>query len=170
MGRISEATVEQTWQSVVNLTPAKVQKETDALAKEQPALVAFMLSGVQDIGGETGEVAYYMFFCVYKMFRTAYGKKIPRISEKKILNRHRDILKHMEGLGRAHKKFFDRAARVQLDSQPHVWKYILDVLFDADHDNDVEISQEDGAMIYVLIRTVVELLDETCGPQAGPES
>ena len=65
----------------------------------------------------------------------------------------------MESLEGSHERFFDRAARVQVSRQPYVMKYVVDALMEEQEDS-AALSEEDKGFLFLLLKTVVEVLDK----------
>ncbi len=67
----------------------------------------------------------------------------------------------MERLKGTHERFFERIARVQVSKQPYVMKYVVETLIEAPEEEDpVELTEEDVGYLFLLLKTVVDLLDE----------
>jgi len=74
----------------------------------------------------------------------------------------------MESLEGSHEKFLERVAEVQLSRQPHVMKYIVDTLIEAPEEEDpVALTDDDIGYLFLLLKTVVDLLDK--GTETGKE-
>ena len=162
MDIISEELVEQTWQEVSAFSPMRGAKEMEKVSKEQPELLAFMMELTDDLDLEVRELAIYIFFVVYRMFGQAYGKSIAKVTAEEILNCYDKNEKFVLSLEGAHEKFFDRIANVQISEQPYVLKYVVDTLVEMpDEDDPIEITDDDVGILFLLFKTVVELLNDT---------
>ena len=64
----------------------------------------------------------------------------------------------LEGLEGAHERFLERAARVQLFRQPNVMKYVVDAIMD--EEDSVALTEYDKGLLFLLLKTVVEVLDK----------
>lgn len=161
MEPVSEELVEETWQEVSGLTTDQIVKAMGRVSKSQPRLLDFMMEFVQDLDNEVKELAIYMFFVIVRIFQKSTPKTIKKISTQKIIKcyeKNEDLIQSLEGV---HEKFFDRIARVQLSSQPWVMKYVVETLFEAPEEADpVELTEEDTGFLFLLFKTVVDLLDK----------
>ncbi len=160
MEPISEELVDDTWQEFAGFSPVRVQKETIKVNKNQPNLLAFMMEFIQDLDQEVKELAIYMFYVVCRMFQKSSKKKIKRISPEEIINcyeKNEHLMKTLEG---AHDKFLERIAEVQLAGQPYVMKYVLETIMDEPEEDPVELTEEDIGYLFLLFKTVVDVLDE----------
>ena len=162
MEPVSEELVEETWQEFAGFAPERAQKEMIKVSKNQPYLLAFMMEFTRDLDQEVRELAIYMFYVVCRMFQKSSKKKIKRISPEKVINCYEKNTHLIESLEGAHEKFFERVAGVQVAGQPHVMKYVVDTLIEAPEEEDpVALTEDDIGYLFLLLKTVVDLLDET---------
>ena len=161
MDIISEELVDEIWQDSAELDPVQGAREMQKVAKSQPDLLAFVFEFTQDLDHEVKELAMYMYYNVYKMFQESFKKRIRKISAEKVIEcfeRNEDFIVSLEG---THEKFYDRIARVHLSTQPYVMKYVLDSLFEMDDEEDpVELTEDDKGYLFLIFKTVIELLNE----------
>ena len=160
MELIPEELVEETWQEFADFSPVRTQKETIKVSKNQPYLLSFMIEFTQDLDPEVRELAIYMFYVVCRMFQKSSEKKIKRISPEEIINcyeKNEHLMKTLEG---AHDKFLERIAEVQLAGQPYVMKYVVETIMEDSEEDPVELTEEDIGYLFLLLKTVVDLLDE----------
>ncbi len=160
MNPIPEEVVERTWREVAQFTEARLKKEMAQVGKEQRDLLGFLLELTRDTARSVSERALYLFFTVFRMFQKRYGRKIKPISAGKIVacyEANEALLRSLEG---AHDKFVDRVARIQLAAQPHVMQYVVEALVETEQDEDLrELTEEDKASLFLLLKTVVDLLN-----------
>lgn len=161
MGPIPEALVEETWQEVASFGLDRAHREMTKVSKNQPELVTFVMEFTQDLDQEVRELGTYMTFVVYRMFQKSSLKKIKKISAEEIIasyEANEDLIESLEGI---HEKFLDRIARVQLSAQPYVMGYVAETLIEAPEEEDpVALSEEDIALLFLLLKTVVDVLDK----------
>jgi len=162
MKPIPEELVEETWEEVAGFTLDRAHKEMTRASKNQPDLVAFVMEFTQDLDQEVKELATYATFVVYRMFLKSSPKKINKISAEEIIacyEANEDLMERLEGV---HEKFLDRIARVQLSGQPYVLRYVLETLMEMPEEEDpVELSEEDIGFLFLVLKTVVDVLDKT---------
>ena len=157
---IAEELVEETWQGVAGFSSSRAWKEMEKLGAKQPDLLSFMTEYTQDLNPEVKELAIYMFFIVYRIFEKTSKKKIRGISAKEIMKCYESNEKFMERLEGAHEKFLERVAKTQIAAQPYVMKYVVDTLMEMDEEEDpVELTDEDIGYLFLLFKTVIDLLD-----------
>ena len=162
MEPIPEDLVEETWQEFASFSNENLQKEIIKVSKNQPNLLAFMMEFTQDLDQEVRELAIYMFYVVCRMFQKSSKKRMKTISPEEIIKnyeKNEDFIASLEG---AHDKFFERIAKVQLSGQPFVMKYVVETIIEApeEEDDPVPLTEEDTGYLYLLLKTVVDLLDK----------
>ena len=162
MNPISQELVDETWQAFAGFSPARARKETIKVNKNQPNLLAFMMEFTQDLDREVQELAIYMFYVVCRMFQKSSKKSLKRISPEEIINCYEKTERFIESLEGAHERFFERIAGVQLSEQPYVMKYVVETLMEAPEEEDpVVLTEDDIGYLFLLFKTVVDLLDKT---------
>ena len=162
MNPISQELVDETWQAFAGFSPARARKETIKVNKNQPNLLAFMMEFTRDLDQEVQELAIYMFYVVCRMFQKSSKKSLKRISPEEIINCYEKTERFIESLEGAHERFFERIAEVQLSEQPYVMKYVVETLMEAPEEEDpVILTEDDVGYLFLLFKTVVDLLDKT---------
>jgi len=160
METIPERIAEKAWQEVAALSMSQAGKEMQKMARNQPDLLAFLMAMTEDLGADTKELAVYMAFVVYRIFEGS-RHKIKKITSKEIIDCYETNEDLMGRLGSAGQQFIDRVAQIQISTQPFVMKYVIDTLIEEpeEEDND-ELTDEDKAFLFLLLKTVVDLLDK----------
>jgi len=162
MEPISEELVDETWQEFAGFSHARAQKETTKVNKNQPNLLAFMMEFIQDLDQEVKELAIYMFYVVCRMFQKSSKKSLKRISSEEIINCYEKTERLIESLEGIDEKFLERIAKVQLSGQPYVMKYVVETLMEAPEEEEpIALTEDDIGYLFLLFKTVVDLLDET---------
>ena len=162
MEPIPKELVEETWQEFAGFSSVRAQKETIEVNKNQPNLLAFIMEFTQDLDQEVKELAIYMFYVVCRMFQKCSKKSLKRISPEEIINCYEKTERFIESLEGTHERFFERIAEAQFSGQPYVMKYVVETLMEApDEEDPVAMSEEDTGYLFMLLKTVVDLLDKT---------
>lgn len=160
MEPISEKFVEKTWQEVAGFSTNRASKEMQKMGKNQPDLLAFLMALIEDMDPEVRELAIYIAFVVYRIFEGSRNK-IKKITSKEIIDCYEyneDLIGKLEG---ADEKFIDRIARIQISKQPYVMKYVVEALMEGSEEgDDVVLTDEDSGFLFLLLKTVVDLLDK----------
>ena len=161
MESIHEDLVEETWEEVAGFTLDQINKMMQKVSKEQPPLLAFIVEFTEELDQDVKELAIYMFFNVYRMFRKGFGKKIKLISPDDVIECYESNEELMQSLEGAHDKFYDRIARVQVSSQPFVMKYVVETLLEPPEvEDEIELTDEDTGFLFLLLKTVVDILND----------
>ena len=67
---------------------------------------------------------------------------------------------------RGHDRFFERVAKVEVASQPHVMKYVVDVLMEfGEAPDEIVLTEEETGTLFLVLKTTVDVLDEA--PRGG---
>ena len=162
MQPISEELVEETWQEVATFSPARAEKEMNRTAGRQREILGFIAAYSEDLSQEAAELAFYMFFTIYRMFHKSSRRKIPRITGDAIeesLDQNESLLERLDG---AHEKFVERVAQVESSRQPWVMKYLVETLMEADEGEDpVYLTEEESGALFLVLKTVIDVLDHS---------
>lgn len=157
---IDEATVESTWQDVAGFGVEQAQQEMMRLGEVQPELLAYVMGSCGDLCEEARELAVYMFFVVYRIFETAYDQQLPRISTEQILEQDQETDQLMTNLMEADEGTLAFTAIKETSRQPWVTQYVVESLVEApEGDDPVYLSEEEFGQIFLVLKTVVDLLD-----------
>lgn len=161
MEQISQVLVEETWQEIGGLSPRQGSEEMKKLAEEQPELLAFIMEFADDLSQEAKELSVYMLLVVYTVFRKAYGKKIRKLPARKIMASYDKNEKLVLSLEGSNEPFLDHIAGLQTE-QPQVVHYVLDTLRETPEEDEAEpLSSDDISMVYLLLKSVIDLLHES---------
>ncbi len=160
---ISEALVEETWREVAELEIEQAQAEMAGMGRIQPNLVAFMVEFTKELKPDVAELALYLFFNVYRMFKKSRRKPLEQVTHQMVVERFESNDTLMNSLENTHDRFVERIARIQLLDQPFVLKYVLEALFEdeEEEEDDVELTEDDKGYLFLLLLTVVDAMDKT---------
>ncbi len=162
---IDAATVEATWRRIGAFTEAQARRETEHVGREQPDLLAFVVAFTQELSPAAHELGVYLFHVVLAIFRTAAGHRVPRVKAGAIerqWSKNSEELQRVEG---AHERFLERAALQQVSGEPEVMRYVVEAVMEAgdDPEDPVELTEEDQGMLFLVLKTVVDVLQQTSG-------
>ena len=159
---IAEHLVEDTWQEVAGFGPERAEREMNRTAGKQRELIGFIAAYTEDLSREAAELAFYMFFTIYRMFQKSCKKAIRIIRGGRIedcLDQNEALL---ERLGGAHEKFVERIAKVESSHQPYVMKYMVETLIEAPEGEDpVILTEEETGALFLVLKTVIDVLDRS---------
>ena len=162
MQPISEDLVEMTWQEVARFSPRRAEREMSRTAEKQKHLIGFVAAYTEDLSQEASELAFYMFFTIYRMFQMGSPRSLGSIGGDDIehsLDQNEDLLSRLEG---AHVRFIERVAQVESSRQPWVMKYLVETLIEADEGEDpIYLTEEETGALFLVLKTVVDALDHS---------
>jgi hypothetical protein len=69
---------------------------------------------------------------VVQMFEMHFGKRLQNVGPKRIGSIYDENMKMLGRLTGAHERWLERAPIAQSESQPWVWKYVVECLFEPD--------------------------------------
>lgn len=161
MSEISEDLVTRTWQGMSEISSAQARIEMGEAGREQPELLAFVLGSVSGCSPEAQELAVYLYFVIYKIFKLGAEQSLGTIPAERIelhLTRNEKLLERLEP---AHTRFLERAAQLETRAQPFVVKYLVDAIMEAGEGEEaVQLSEEEGGTLYLVLKTTIDVLDE----------
>lgn len=160
---IDEGTVESVWQNVAGLDIEQASEEMMKFATAQPGLLGFTTAFSEELRVEAQEIATYLLFVVYRMFETAAKTPIPQIEDDAIVAKYEANQSLMLGLESKEESVFAEMAELETAHQPHVFGYITEALLeeDEDEDDDVKLTDEEFGEIFMLLKTVIDVVDAT---------
>jgi len=161
MEPLSQELVEETWQEVALFGPSRATKEMKTVGKKQPELLSFIMEFSEDLDQQVAELAIYMFLVIYRMFEKGYGKWLKGVTAEEVIACYEANERLMENLEKAHDRFYERIASVQISSQPYVIKYVVDTLFEVPEEEDpINLTDEDTGFLFLLLKTVIDALNK----------
>lgn len=162
MKQIPAEMVERTWKDMGAYTEEDMFQQMGELGDDQPQLLAFMSQFTEHLDEAAEGLAIYLFFVVYRMFRSAHGGEMPTVTPDEVIEAYEYNEKVLEGLEDASGDFWTATAREEMASQPHVVRYVVEALFEAPEDEELKdsLSEEEEGYIFLLLKTVIDALDK----------
>lgn len=159
MGAISEALVDETWQEIGRLSETQARSRMDQIARAQPHLLAFVLGTTGNLRADAQQVAVYLFAVIHRMFEKAVGR-LTRAKPPEIDVAYERNQRFLEKFEHSHPRFLEQAAKSMTSSQPFVMKYLVEALMETpEGDAPVALSEEETGLIFLVLKTVVDILD-----------
>jgi hypothetical protein len=157
---IPEDVVESAWREVGSLPESAAQQRIANITETQPALLAFVMAGSEDLSREAQELGVYIFVVVLHIFEKHCGAKLKTV-EIEALERLRDRIEgSLLAMASADDASFEQTALAESKGQPFVMKYIAEALFEEDPDDGVQLSEEEIGELSIIMKTVVDALQE----------
>lgn len=164
MQAIDEQTVESTWKEVAGYEQDEAVEKMSSLSEEQSPLLALVVAQTEELEQDARELTIYLFFVVHAMFRSAFGKEIPEVTLDAIMNEQEETRKLIDDIESLPEESWESSILAEETRQPWVMRYIVEALMEADEGPDpVELTEDDRAMIFLAMRSVVTLLDQATG-------
>lgn len=145
---------------MASLTSAQMLQRSQKVASRQSELVSCVLEYLEDEDEDAAELGFYMFSVLCLMYEKACKTKLKRISGSKLaraLERNEDFAGNLED---ADERFIERVAATQLERQPHVMKYVVETILEPEDDEYVDLTEEAIGAIYLLMLSVIDVLDD----------
>jgi len=160
MEPISKEFVERIWKETAALTHDRADSEMRAMGKNQPDLLAFLVTFTEDLGQEAKELAVYLGFVVYRMFLLTKGT-VPRITSRTIMASYNENARMLKGPEGAGGRIPEKAAKTGSSVQPHVMSYIIEAVTEGAEEGDFEPGGEEATLLMMLLKTEIEALDRS---------
>lgn len=159
---IALETVDTTWQSVAELDPDSAAEAMFAFSEAQPNLIGFVMSFAEDLSEEASGLCTYMLYVVYQMFENAATDALPVISDEQIEAQYNATCELVDGLHDEKGDNHEEGLELKVSNQPFVFQYVSDAIFEPDKSegDDVDISEEDAGEIFLMLKCVIDALDQ----------
>ena len=141
---------------------ADFQRVATRLLKEQRRLTRFFEQNVGALGGQSGEVALYMYAVILRIFEQ-YGGRMRKVSGSEINKASERVNGAAPGLLPFDEGFPARVRELEWRAQPHILDEALWALFERDEkeEGEVDVEHEQGALLFLLLWVATEALDHS---------
>jgi hypothetical protein len=76
------------------------------------------------------------------------------------LARYADNEHYLQNLEGVDERLLERIVKAQKPNQPHVMNYIIEALMEDPEESEIgELTEEDAGFLFILLKTVMEVLD-----------
>lgn len=164
MTTIPEDIVENTWREVASLDSGDAWRAMEKVAKRQPALLAYVMAETHEWERDAQEFGVYLFFVVLRMFERLPSHHLKRVSIEQVERRSAENTSMLERLATAEEHLLERAAEMQVESQPHVLRYLTEAILER-RDPEIRLTEDEEGLLFLLLKTVVDVLDRACKKQ-----
>ncbi len=139
---------------------ADFQRVAGRLLKEQRRLTRFFEQNVGALGGQSGEVALYMYAVILRIFEQ-YGGRMRKVTGAVVNQASARVNEVAATLTPFDDDFPARVRGVDWRAQPHVLDEALWALFERDdkEEGEVDVEHEQGALLFLLLWVATEALD-----------
>jgi hypothetical protein len=165
---VLEDQVEAAAEEVCELMDVRVDTEMTRATSQQPELFAFLMELTEGHGLPAHELAIFLYVVILRAFAKTASRDIRPIEPaaiQKRLEENEALLARLDG---AHPRFLERMALSEISKQPFVVQYLVEALVDAPYGEDpVELSEEESGTLFLVLKTVIDVLDEALTKQEG---
>ncbi len=154
---ISEEIVTQTWQRIAQISPQEVQRYMNQMSREQPAILAYLLTLDGDPFNQN-EVGYMLFIAMVVwqvMKQSPQGLRSVPIEE--VERADEANFAFLERFLSASEMDFEAAVAKMLEEypEPEVLRYIVEALMEEEEDEE-EFRDEYRGLAFVCLKTVLD--------------
>lgn len=162
MSVIEASVVDATWQEVARIKESRIPVEMGKAGREQPELLAFILGSTEGMGPGVSELAGYIYFVIWRVFRASNSSRSKPVTAgaiQRMLERNEQELMSLDGTD---PQQIDEAALARLTRQPAVFRYVIEAIAEAEEDENepLAMSPEEKGSLILLLKTAIDTLDE----------
>jgi len=161
METIPTTVVEAVWQDQAQLNWEKAQQLAQSFSKEQPVLLAYLLSTNYDTyNQDERELLHYLGFAIWQMMSRG-SKKLKPVSEESVEKNQERNYKMVEYFSGESEATLEKTIRLAFENynQPNVLRYVVEALMEED-DEETEINQANIGLMFLDLKTVIDCLDQ----------
>ncbi len=149
--------------------PAGFQPAATRLIKQQRRLSRFFEQNMEPMGPVPGQISLYMLSVVLRIFDQV-GGRMKKVTGRELGEATRRVDARAGAVFPADEDFAARAKAAER-AQPHILDEVLWALYErepveGEEEQDNALEPEQSAMIYAMLWTAVEALDQVWSPPA----
>ncbi|HEX9512758.1 MAG TPA: hypothetical protein VF939_19840 [Puia sp.] len=164
MQKITEDTIDSINDRIQHMDEDQIGKVWDAFAKEQPALVGYVLGESKELKvPDAREDVAYILTIILLSFRKLQPS-IPVVTEEEFEKAFNAEFEEMEEV--FHDGFDETDAMTIMDSfcQPDLLQFAAAVIYsEGDEEENSNFTEEEAGLFIVIFKTVIGLLDSKAG-------
>jgi hypothetical protein len=167
MQKITDDAIDYVNECIQHMDEAQVEEIWDAFAKEQPALVGYVLGESRELKiPDAREDIAYILTVIFLSFRE-HRSGIPAVTENEFEEAFNKEFDEMEEV--FHDGFDEADAMTIMDtfSQPHLLQFAAAIIYGEGGEDDEEeepepsnFTEEEAGLFVVIFKTAIGLLDE----------
>ncbi len=165
MKPIPEELVEKISKKISSIKPLEANEEIQKVGQLQPDLVAFVMDSTEGLNPEAQELAIYLFFVVYRIFQ-ASGAKIRKVSYGEIdefFEQNETLFEDAESADPLADSLSDPLKIFPVLIQPYLMRYLSEALPEEEASG---VNEEEKGVIFLVLKTVIEVLDQAASPRS----
>lgn len=168
---IEEEVVELIWKQVAGYDGVQATRQMDSLRARQPDLIEYVIVALETMGEDSLEMAIYVMFVVCSIFEQASEQTsngaLRRVTNDEVVSAHKSNQQLRLTPNASARVFHEKYGPLEQVKQPNVTRYVFEALMEADEGPDpVPLSQDQISSIYLILRTVIDVLDAALTQEA----
>jgi len=160
MQKITDETIDSINDRIQHMDEEQVEEIWNAFAKEQPALVGYVLGESRELKvPDAREDVAYILTIIFLSFREE-EPGISAVTEEEFEQAFNREFDEMEEV--FHEGFDETDAMTIMDSfsQPHLLQFAAAVIYgEGDEDEESNFTEEEAGLFVVIFKTVISLMD-----------
>jgi len=150
------------------MAPSAARRAMEAASSRQPALLAYVLASTSESRRAVQELAVYLYYVVLQMFELGTAVRLVQVEPEAVERHGSRNEKLLVDLQSAHPRIMDRVGQVEVSRQLHVMRYVCEALFEeAEPGSDVKLKDDELGLLFLVLKTAVDALDEAGSDQQG---
>lgn len=128
--------------------------------EEQPALFGYVMTMGESLGQDSRETALFISLVVWRAFQIATGQPVPTIEEDDLIacdDRNTEVLVGLDG--KPDEEFLLTGLK-EGSRQPWLMQYVVTSIMEPpETEDDPVIPEDETGMLYIILKTVIDALD-----------
>jgi hypothetical protein len=166
MEQITDQTIDLVNDRIQHMDEAEIGKVWDSFAKEQPALVGYVLGESRELQmPDAREDVAYVLTIILLSFREMQPVGIPTISEQEFERAFNEEFDEMENVFQNGFDESDAMAVIESFCQPDLLQFAAATIYsDGEEEEDISnFTEEEAGLFIVIFKTAIGLLDRKAG-------
>jgi hypothetical protein len=166
MQQITDQTIDLVNDRIQHMDESEIGKVWDAFAKEQPALVGYVLGESRELQmPDAREDVAYVLTIILLSFREMQPAGIPSISEQEFEKAFNEEFDEMENVFQNGFDESDAMAVIESFCQPDLLQFTAATIYsDSEEDEDASnFTEEEAGLFIVIFKTAIALLHRKSG-------
>ena len=168
MSVIEDSVVDAVGQEVSAIPPSRIPIEMGRASREQPELLAFILGSTEGMGPAVSELAGFIYFVIWRVFRRESRGKMKKVSAGAIQRKLEENEEALAKFDETDPQTIDDALVARLTPQPGIFRYMVEAITGAEEDENepVVMAPEEKGALVLLLKTAIDTLDDAVASAA----
>lgn len=149
----------------MSISESRIPIEMGRAGREQPELLAFILGATEGMGHGVSELAGFIYFVFWKVFRGQTRGKMKLVTAGAIQRKLEENERSLAELDGTDPQTIDAALIARITRQPALFGYMIEAITTAEEDEHepVVMSPEEKGAVVLLLKTALDALDDVSG-------